>query len=71
MEVVRGIWEAERQHDAEAVQPANEAPVGAAVFVLQSGIRLVDAKGAYRNRTGVNGFAGRCVATPPRRREAV
>jgi hypothetical protein len=25
-------------------------------------------KGAYRNRTGVNGFAGRCVATPPRRR---
>lgn len=27
-----------------------------------------DEKGAYRNRTGVNGFAGRCVATPPRRR---
>jgi hypothetical protein len=25
-------------------------------------------EGAYRNRTGVNGFAGRCVATPPRRR---
>ena len=25
-------------------------------------------RGAYRNRTGVNGFAGRCVATPPRRR---
>ena len=26
-------------------------------------------RGAYRNRTGVNGFAGRCVATPPRRRK--
>ena len=25
-------------------------------------------EGADRNRTGVNGFAGRCVATPPRRR---
>ena len=25
-------------------------------------------KGADRNRTGVNGFAGRCVTTPPRRR---
>ena len=25
-------------------------------------------QGADRNRTGVNGFAGRCVATPPRRR---
>src|SRR3954470_5489276 len=25
-------------------------------------------RGAYQNRTGVNGFAGRCVATPPRRR---
>src|SRR4051812_47952357 len=25
-------------------------------------------RGADRNRTGVNGFAGRCVATPPRRR---
>ncbi len=25
------------------------------------------AKGDDRNRTGVNGFAGRCVATPPRR----
>jgi hypothetical protein len=25
-------------------------------------------QGAYRNRTGVNGFAGRCVTTPPRRR---
>jgi hypothetical protein len=30
--------------------------------------RLVQARGAYRNRTGVNGFAGRCVTTPPRRR---
>jgi quinol monooxygenase YgiN len=27
-----------------------------------------DGRGADRNRTGVNGFAGRCVATPPRRR---
>src|SRR5215217_2626747 len=26
------------------------------------------ARGADRNRTGVHGFAGRCVATPPRRR---
>lgn len=25
-------------------------------------------RGACRNRTGVNGFAGRCVTTPPRRR---
>ena len=25
-------------------------------------------QGADRNRTGVNGFAGRCVTTPPRRR---
>jgi hypothetical protein len=25
-------------------------------------------RGADRNRTGVHGFAGRCVATPPRRR---
>src|SRR3954447_22561100 len=30
-----------------------------------------DEKGAYQNRTGVNGFAGRCVATPPRRRGRV
>jgi hypothetical protein len=29
------------------------------------------AEGAYRNRTGVNGFAGRCVATPPRRRKSL
>jgi hypothetical protein len=28
-------------------------------------------RGADRNRTGVNGFAGRCVATPPRRRGGV
>ena len=28
-------------------------------------------RGADRNRTGVHGFAGRCVATPPRRRGAV
>ena len=28
------------------------------------------ARGADRNRTGVHGFAGRCVATPPRRRAA-
>ena len=26
-------------------------------------------RGDDRNRTGVDGFAGRCVATPPRRRE--
>jgi hypothetical protein len=25
-------------------------------------------RGDDRNRTGVDGFAGRCVATPPRRR---
>ena len=28
-------------------------------------------RGADRNRTGVNGFAGRCVTTPPRRRGGV
>jgi hypothetical protein len=28
-----------------------------------------DARGDDRNRTGVHGFAGRCVATPPRRPE--
>jgi hypothetical protein len=27
------------------------------------------AKGDDRNRTGVDGFAGRCVATPPRRQD--
>jgi GTPase SAR1 family protein len=27
-------------------------------------------RGDDRNRTGVDGFAGRCVATPPRRRES-
>ncbi len=26
-------------------------------------------RGDDRNRTGVDGFAGRCVATPPRRRK--
>ena len=36
---------------------------------LPSHISHERARGAYRNRTGVNGFAGRCVATPPRRRE--
>ena len=30
--------------------------------------RREPAQGADRNRTGVHGFAGRCVATPPRRR---
>jgi hypothetical protein len=30
--------------------------------------RARSARGADRNRTGVHGFAGRCVATPPRRR---
>ena len=29
------------------------------------------ARGADRNRTGVHGFAGRCVTPPPRRREGV
>jgi hypothetical protein len=33
-----------------------------------SGRPRASGRGAYRNRTGVNGFAGRCVATPPRRR---
>ena len=28
-------------------------------------------EGADQNRTGVNGFAGRCVATPPRRRRVL
>ena len=35
---------------------------------LPSGKLLDRAQGACRNRTGVNGFAGRCVTTPPRRR---
>jgi hypothetical protein len=29
------------------------------------------AEGAHRNRTGVNGFAGRCVTTPPGRRASL
>jgi hypothetical protein len=31
------------------------------------GRHALPARGDDRNRTGVNGFAGRCVATPPRR----
>jgi hypothetical protein len=31
-------------------------------------LSLLIAKGDDRNRTGVHGFAGRCVTTPPRRR---
>ena len=31
---------------------------------------LAGPRGDDRNRTGVDGFAGRCVATPPRRRES-
>ena len=34
--------------------------------LARAGAAVVE--GADRNRTGVNGFAGRCVATPPRRR---
>src|ERR1700677_4119250 len=30
---------------------------------------LAAGEGDDRNRTGVDGFAGRCVATPPRRQE--
>ena len=33
-------------------------------------VRPSGAQGDDRNRTGVNGFAGRCVTTPPRRRGA-
>ncbi len=34
-------------------------------------LRAGDRQGDDRNRTGVDGFAGRCVATPPRRRGLV
>ena len=54
------------------IGPEISLPVIAAI--LATGVaRLAVAgpavvQGADRNRTGVNGFAGRCVATPPRRR---
>ena len=35
--------------------------------VVESAGHRVTSEGACRNRTGVNGFAGRCVTTPPRR----
>jgi hypothetical protein len=34
----------------------------------RAGYARSSSEGADRNRTGVHGFAGRCVATPPRRR---
>ena len=50
--------------------------LAAAIEGYRFGVRRTDvpvdprnaARGADRNRTGVHGFAGRCVATPPRRR---
>ena len=36
--------------------------------LLQAQFPLLIRQGDDRNRTGVDGFAGRCVATPPRRR---
>ena len=38
---------------------------------LTASLRSLSIRGADRNRTGVNGFAGRCVTTPPRRRGGV
>ena len=37
---------------------------------LTSSVPLLITRGDDRNRTGVDGFAGRCVTTPPRRRES-
>jgi hypothetical protein len=42
-----------------AVSYAASKPLVCRVFI----------EGDDRNRTGVNGFAGRCVATPPRRQK--
>jgi hypothetical protein len=39
-----------------------------AFSTLNARISLSRMRGDDRNRTGVDGFAGRCVATPPRRR---
>ena len=43
---------------------SGELPVSPKSAVLQA----ILIRGDDRNRTGVDGFAGRCVATPPRRR---
>ena len=42
--------------------PSHDEPFAALLAAPKLG------RGAVRTRTGVNGFAGRCVATPPRRR---
>jgi hypothetical protein len=48
--------------------PSNPTPQNAGPRPQLEARRSQRRRGAYRNRTGVNGFAGRCVATPPRRR---
>jgi hypothetical protein len=67
-------------HDADLPRPADSGRApggrGGTQFRTPAPVRLAitrkgprkPSRGAYRNRTGVNGFAGRCVATPPRRR---
>ena len=56
-----------RRQDRAGVQPARDRrdPRGGSGRLARAGAAVVE--GADRNRTGVNGFAGRCVATPPRR----
>ena len=67
-----------RRRPLRALVPAQGEPHGRAEAV-PGGLRVsgssrsstatcARSRGADRNRTGVNGFAGRCVATPPRRR---
>ena len=54
------------------IGPEISLPAIAAILaagVLASLWRERRRQGADRNRTGVNGFAGRCVATPPRRQD--
>ena len=50
--------------DPESVPPEHEPAAVSAPALNRSRLR----SGHDRNRTGVDGFAGRCVATPPRRR---
>jgi hypothetical protein len=48
-------------------EPGISGPHGDLGDLLQAAFPCND-RGDDRNRTGVDGFAGRCVATPPRRR---
>ena len=67
--VVMSINRGERPPSTPARCPACGQPEGARPDLL-CGAHRRGPRGDDRNRTGVNGFAGRCVATPPRRREA-